>query len=73
MEWCAASNVINSEGVEMFCDCAALPSVSLSNMVTCTHWATYMFSCLTDTQDHRLCCFTQGCPTPARTYAVTSR
>ena len=48
-----------SRCVEMFCDHAALLSVCLSNMVTCAHWADPMFSCLTDTRDHRLCCSAQ--------------
>ena len=59
---CVASNVTNPRCVEMFCDPAALPSVSLSDMVTCAPWATPMFSCLTDTQDHRPCCAARGLP-----------
>ena len=32
---CIASNVTNPQCVQMFCNPAALPSVSLSDMVTC--------------------------------------
>ena len=43
-------------------DPGALPSVSLADMVTCAPWAAPMFTCLTDTQDLRLCSTTRGPP-----------
>ena len=63
---CIASNVTNPQCVQMFCNPAALPSVSLSDMVTCAPWATLMFTCLTDNRDHRPCCASRGLPEVCR-------
>ena len=52
-------------------DPGALPSVSLADVVTCAPWAAPMFTCLTDTQDLRLCSTAWGPPDTSVTQCDT--